>query len=174
MGIELDVLVGHPEHDLLFVATQAARAAGLKDAAKSVSQHRKTKSGTGLGLSLAQLMENSSISVPDDEHGRRLRTTTAIMTEPELYQMLVRSHAPQTEAFRKWVTEEVLPTIRKTGSYNAADSTNPIAQSVMDELKAVRGELADLKAMIAEMAQRPAQQVLALPAPVSPYEASHL
>lgn len=88
--------------------------------------------------------------------------------------MLVRSHAPQTEAFRKWVTEEVLPTIRKTGSYNAADSTNPIAQSVMDELKAVRGELADLKAMIAEMAQRPAQQVLALPAPVSPYEASHL
>lgn len=28
MGIELDVLVGHPEHDLLFVAVQAARAAG--------------------------------------------------------------------------------------------------------------------------------------------------
>ncbi len=31
MGIELDVLVGHPEHDLLFVATQVARAAGLKN-----------------------------------------------------------------------------------------------------------------------------------------------
>ncbi|VFB19367.1 Uncharacterised protein [Pseudomonas fragi] len=28
MGVELDVIVGHPEHDLLFVATQVARAAG--------------------------------------------------------------------------------------------------------------------------------------------------
>lgn len=32
MGIELDILVGHPEHDILFIATQVARAAGLKDA----------------------------------------------------------------------------------------------------------------------------------------------
>lgn len=36
MGIELDVLVGHPEHELLFVATQVARAAGLKDPSNAV------------------------------------------------------------------------------------------------------------------------------------------
>lgn len=65
-----------------------------------------------------------------------------MFTESECYQMLLRGRAPQSEPFRKWVSEEVLPTIRKTGSYNAADSSNPIAQGVMDELKAVRGELA--------------------------------
>lgn len=32
MGIELDVLIGHPEHDVLFIATQVARAAGLSGA----------------------------------------------------------------------------------------------------------------------------------------------
>ncbi|MBH3426505.1 hypothetical protein [Pseudomonas alkylphenolica] len=31
MGIELDVLMGHPEHELLLVATQVANAAGMKD-----------------------------------------------------------------------------------------------------------------------------------------------
>ncbi|HDS1767886.1 hypothetical protein NPS42_13280 [Pseudomonas putida] len=45
MGIELDVLVGHPEHDLLFVATQVARAAGLKDPSASVSVFRSNNAG---------------------------------------------------------------------------------------------------------------------------------
>lgn len=31
MGIELDVLTGHPEHELVFVSTQAARAGGSKN-----------------------------------------------------------------------------------------------------------------------------------------------
>jgi len=30
MGIELDVLVGHPQHEVLFVATKMARGAALK------------------------------------------------------------------------------------------------------------------------------------------------
>jgi len=55
-----------------------------------------------------------------------------------VYQMLLRGHAPASEPFRKWVTEEVLPTIRKTGKYDAEKSTNPIAQGVMDELKTLR------------------------------------
>ncbi|POG05891.1 hypothetical protein BGP84_23810 [Pseudomonas putida] len=55
---------------------------------------------------------------------------------------------PQTEPFRKWVTEEVLPTIRKTGSYNAAESSNPIAVGIMDELKLLRGELVELKEIV--------------------------
>lgn len=124
MGIELDVLVGHPEHDLLFVATQVARAAGLKDPAGAANAHRSK----GLrGLSLERLMAFEAMSLPKDSQGRTLRTTTTLFNEPDVYGMLLRGHAPQSEPFRKWVTEEVLPTIRKTGSYNAEESTNPIA-----------------------------------------------
>ena len=50
---------------------------------------------------------------------------TSLMPEHHVYQMLLWGKAPQSEPFRKWVTEEVLPTIRKTGSYNAEESTNP-------------------------------------------------
>lgn len=60
------------------------------------------------------------------------------MDESAIYVMLLRGHAAKSEPFRKWVTEEVLPSIRKTGKYDAAQSTNPIAQGVMDELKTLR------------------------------------
>lgn len=49
MGIELDVLVGHPEHELLFVATQVARAAGLKNPSHAVANYHRCKADhTGL------------------------------------------------------------------------------------------------------------------------------
>lgn len=129
MGIELDVLVGHPEHDLLFVATQVARAAGLKDPGGSI-RNAKRKNLEGC-LYLSGLMDKSSMSLPKEPNGASLRTTTVLMTEAKVYDMMLKGKAPQTEPFRRWVTEEVLPTIRKTGKYDAESSTNPIAMGLM-------------------------------------------
>jgi len=53
MGIELDVLVDHPEHDLLFVATQVARASGLKNPSGAVSNFGH--SGVGFKVQVAQV-----------------------------------------------------------------------------------------------------------------------
>lgn len=124
MGIELDVPVGHPEHELLFVATPVARAAGLKNPADAINQARKNYNA---GRQLSGLICQKQISLPKDTRGHAIRSTTVLFTESEVYDMLLRGHAPASEPFRKWVTEEVLPTIRKTGSYNAAESSNPIA-----------------------------------------------
>lgn len=140
MGIELDVLVGHPEHDLLFVASQVAKASGLRNSPARVNKERERY---GSGRQLVELF-NSEISLKDifgsvPNKTRAMRKDMVMFAEPEVYGMLLRSKAPQTEAFRKWVTEEVLPTIRKTGKYDAEQSTNPIALGVMDELKALRG-----------------------------------
>lgn len=41
----------------------------------------------------------------------------AIINESGLYSVILRSDKPQAKPFRKWVTSEVLPSIRKTGSY---------------------------------------------------------
>lgn len=40
-----------------------------------------------------------------------------IINESGLYAVILRSDKPQAKAFRKWVTSEVLPTLRKTGTY---------------------------------------------------------
>jgi len=43
----------------------------------------------------------------------------AILSESGLYHAILKSRKPQARPFRRWVTEEVLPTIRKTGRYEA-------------------------------------------------------
>ncbi len=41
----------------------------------------------------------------------------ATVTESGLYNLIFRSDKPEAKAFRKWITTEVLPSIRKTGRY---------------------------------------------------------
>ncbi len=53
--------------------------------------------------------------------GRQGKAT--IINESGLYSVILRSDKAQAKPFRKWVTAEVLPTIRKTGGYVANDET---------------------------------------------------
>ncbi len=43
---------------------------------------------------------------------------TIFITESGLYTVILRSDKPNAKKFRKWVTSEVLPSIRKTDSYH--------------------------------------------------------
>ena len=54
-----------------------------------------------------------------DIHSSGLR----ILTESGLYQAILMSNKPEAKQFKKWVTSEVLPTIRKTGSYTKTPQT---------------------------------------------------
>lgn len=40
------------------------------------------------------------------------------LTEPQFYRLATKADSPQAEKFQDWVTSEVLPSIRKTGSYS--------------------------------------------------------
>ena len=59
----------------------------------------------------------------DDEKGRTQMTTpggtqeVTIINEPGLYAVILRSDKPEAKAFKRWVTHEVLPSIRRTGAY---------------------------------------------------------
>ena len=48
---------------------------------------------------------------------------TNFVTESGLYAVILRSDKPSAKKFRKWVTSEVLPSIRKTGSYSVPQTT---------------------------------------------------
>ncbi|WP_163830739.1 phage antirepressor [Spartinivicinus ruber] len=50
-----------------------------------------------------------------------------IINESGLYSAILKSRRPEAKAFKKWVTNEVLPSIRKTGSYGLTqiDWSNP-------------------------------------------------
>lgn len=60
---------------------------------------------------------------------------TGIISESGLYALIFKSRKPQAKAFRRWVTSEVLPTIRKTGAYLAAPTTpemHPVASQFLN------------------------------------------
>ena len=68
-----------------------------------------------------QRLDVDEVSQTDltDSLGRQQNTT--IVNEAGLYNVILRSDKPQAKPFRRWVTNEVLPTIRKTGGYVAND-----------------------------------------------------
>lgn len=43
-----------------------------------------------------------------------------VVNESGMYEVVIRSDKPEAAAFRRWITGEVLPSIRKTGGYSAA------------------------------------------------------
>ena len=51
-----------------------------------------------------------------DSMGRTQQAT--IVSEPGMYEVVIRSDKPEAVAFRRWITSEVLPAIRRTGSYS--------------------------------------------------------
>lgn len=64
-----------------------------------------------------RLDENELMSVKLTSGGQRRDMT--VISESGLYAVILRSDKPHAKAFRKWVTSEVLPTIRRTGGYVA-------------------------------------------------------
>ena len=49
---------------------------------------------------------------------------TIIINESNLYRLIIKSKKPEAERFERWVMEEVLPSIRKTGGYSTGQRTN--------------------------------------------------
>ena len=49
--------------------------------------------------------------------GNRGNPNVSVINESGLYALIIRSNKPEAKKFRKWITSEVLPAIRKTGSY---------------------------------------------------------
>ena len=49
--------------------------------------------------------------------GQRAARSNNVVNESGLYSLVLRSRKPQAKAFKKWVTSEVLPALRRTGTY---------------------------------------------------------
>ena len=77
----------------------------------------------------------------DERRGSALPTPSgtqqvSIVNESGLYHLIFQSRKPEAKAFRKWVTSEVLPSLRKTGKYElkpkASIIPNPGAGGYLD------------------------------------------
>ncbi|WP_304274710.1 BRO family protein [Caulobacter segnis] len=79
-----------------------------------------------------------------------------VINESGLYALINRSDKPEAKVFQRWVNREVLPSIRKTGSYSLADHGREamplpmdIAEAMALAMKPVVEELASVRALLA-------------------------
>jgi prophage antirepressor-like protein len=81
---------------------------------------------------LARLDEDERGSVQVDTPGGKQSLT--FVTEPGLYRWTLGSRKPEARAFKRWVTHEVLPSIRKSGGYQSPRSSLAALRETVDQL----------------------------------------
>ena len=92
-----------------------------------------------------------------DEKGRTQITTpggvqeTWIINESGLYSVILRSDKPEAKPFRKWVTSEVLPSIRKTGGYIAGQEQMTDTELMAAALLVANRQIKERDARISEL-----------------------
>ena len=59
------------------------------------------------------------------------------ITEPAVYKLAFRSNKPEADAFTNWIASEVLPSIRKTGKFEATPKGSALPASLQSELHAL-------------------------------------
>ena len=89
-----------------------------------------------------------------------------LVSESGLYNLIFQSRKPEAKAFRKWVTSEVLPTLRKTGRYELQSGNRRVVRR-MSRGEGVNAELLDLLWLIGESLDYGDQQAIALELGVS-------
>lgn len=86
--------------------------------------------------------------------GRGRTQNATVVSEAGMYEVVIRSDKPEAARFRRWITAEVLPTIRRTGAYGTPALTGPeLMARALVEAKQV---LAAKDATIAELAPKAA------------------
>lgn len=77
--------------------------------------------------------------------------SVTVVSEPGMYEVVIRSDKPEATAFRRWITTDVLPQIRKTGSYSRFDDQIP--KTLPEALVAYAQEIKAKEAAIAYAAE---------------------
>ena len=75
-----------------------------------------------------------------DRSGQSRKTWT--INEPGLYSLILNSTKPEAKAFKRWITHQVLPQIRKAGKYSSEQEIEHdlILQSVATEIQQLKDQ----------------------------------
>ncbi len=129
---------------VMFVASDVAKMLGYTNTSKAISDHcphvtkRYIGVQTGLKADGTPAMQNVQVS---------------IIPEGDVYRLITHSKLPTAERFESWVFDEVLPSIRKTGSY----IVKPVAsdKELDIRLKEINAKQAEIYLQIADTVQIP-------------------
>ena len=99
--------------EVLFNPKDVAKCLDIKNVNDNISRMNKNQ---------VRKLTNKDISKVGYSDFRKLHNTGEnFLTEAGVYKLIFKSHKEAAERFQDWVTDEVLPSIRKTGTYSTKD-----------------------------------------------------
>lgn len=116
-----------------FMASDVARALGYTNPSRSAKDHCKNLIKRCTTDSVGR--EQESLFIP----------------ESDIYRLIIKSKLPSAERFEKWLMEEVLPSIRKTGGYIAGQETMTDAELMAKALLVANKQIEQRNKQIEEM-----------------------
>lgn len=142
-GVQLRTV--NKDGQIFFVGKDAAEALGYEAPRNAIKRHVDDDD---------KLMHRFSASGQERE--------MTIINESGLYSLILSSKLEEAKAFKKWVTSEVLPAIRKSGGY-MVDIANETPEETMARALLVANETMNRqKARLAQLEQQNAEQAAAL------------
>lgn len=115
-----------------FVGNDVAKALGYSETAKAIRTHCK-------GVSEMDIPTNGGVQ------------TMKMITEGDIYRLVIKSQLPQAEKFESWVFDNVLPSIRNNGGYIANQEQMTPEQIVANALVVAHNIILQKERQIEEM-----------------------
>lgn len=116
--------------DPWFVGKDVAAALGFTNPRDAISTH--------------VFDEDKGVESIDTLGGKQKMT---VINESGLYALVFGSRLKSAQRFKHWVTSEVLPAIRKTGSYQAPQGKELLALAVLEAQKTIEAQNAEIERM---------------------------
>ena len=160
------------EFEPWFIAKEVATLLGYENTRRAINDlvdildqkmlsHSECKELFGQNIQVNETIENAddyrgTEMVPRDNTMKINSNGMKFINESGLYTLIARSNKPEARRFQRWVTSEVLPSIRKTGSYNVQQQQLTPSYMIEDRIKRASVWIEEQKQMLrleAEKAQ---------------------
>lgn len=130
-------------NDVWFVGKDIAEMLGYQNASKAVSMHVDDDDKQFVMVNIAD-SQNGNLPIG--------KTKTTFINESGLYSLILSSKLPAAKKFKRWVTSEVLPSIRKTGSYGTELKAKEIEAKLNNSQARLNNSRARMAALILKCA----------------------
>ena len=115
-----------------FIGKDVAERLGYSNPSDAIYKHVDEEDKQTIMLDIGADMQNAD--VPSKSLGQ---TKTTIINESGVYTLTFKSKLPQAKRFRRWVTSEVLPALRRNGTYSMTNvDTNKALMEAVSIIKA--------------------------------------
>ena len=127
-----DVRIIEEDGRVLFCGKDVAAALGYDSPRKAVRDHCPHGTKRSIGVMTGKKADGTPAMQ---------NVEMTFIPEGDLYRLIVRSKLPAAERFEKWVFDEVLPTIRKTGGYGQPVDMELLTQVIAQTVRITVTEL---------------------------------